>query len=131
MAANEVSMAVTGTETSGYHVATEGNPEWKPVWNQAIESWDYWIVPKGANVDAAVALLNQIASPEAQSALAERTPSGWTVEEISPEPTLTPELEEWNPSVPEHRDLLIRLDQEWWAENYDEANARWVDWVAG
>jgi putative spermidine/putrescine transport system substrate-binding protein len=131
MAANEVSMIVTGTETVGYHVATEGSPEWKPIWDQAIESWDYWIVPKGANLDAATALLNQIASPEAQSALAERTPSGWTVEEITPEPTLTPELTEWNPSVPDHRELTIPLDQQWWAENYDEVNAEWLDWVAG
>ena len=84
MAANEASMVVTGTGTSGYHVATEGNPEWKPIWDQAIESWDYWVMPKGANVDAATALQNQIASPEAQSALAERTPSGWTVKEIDP-----------------------------------------------
>ena len=131
MAANEVSMIATGTETSGFHVATEGSPEWKPVWNQALESWDYWIVPKGANLDAATALLNRIGSPEAQSALAERTPSGWTVKEISPEPKLTGDLKEWNPSVPAHRDLTIPLDQQWWAENYNEANARWVDWVAG
>jgi len=131
MAANEASMVVTGTETSGYHVATEGHPEWKPVWNQSIESWDYWIVPKGANLDAATALLDRIASPEAQSDLAERTPSGWTVKQISPEPKLTPELSNWNPSIPEHRKLTIPLDQAWWAKNYDEANARWVDWVAG
>ena len=131
MAANEISMVVPGTQTSGYHVATEGNPEWKPIWNQAIESWDYWIVPDGANMDAATALLNQIASPEAQSTLAESTPSGWTVEDITPEPDLDEALSEWNPSVGDHRDQTIPLDQEWWADNYDEANARWVDWVAG
>ena len=131
MTSNEASMVLTGTETSGYHVATEGNPEWKPVWNQAIESWDYWIVPKGANLDAATALLNRIASPEAQSDLAERTPSGWTVEEISPEPKLSSELTAWSPSVAEHRNLTIPLDQDWWAENYEETNARWTEWVSG
>ena len=53
------------------------------------------------------------------------------MKEIEPRTDADAELEEWNPSVPEHRDLTIPLDQQWWAENYDEANARWVDWVAG
>lgn len=131
MTSHEASMVLTGTSTSGYHVATEGNPEWKPVWNQAVESWDYWIVPKGANLDAATALLNRIASPEAQSDLAERTPSGWTVKDITPEPELSGELETWSPGVPENREQTIQLDQDWWAKNYEETNARWTEWVSG
>ena len=129
MASKEVSMIIT-VNSSGYHLDTAGE-DWAPVWDQALESWDYWIAPKGANMAAATAIMNQIASPQAQSQLDSKTPNGWTVKKIDPQPQFSPVLRAWQPAAQENTLNLIPLDQQWWADNYAAVNDRWTQWVSG
>jgi putative spermidine/putrescine transport system substrate-binding protein len=130
MASEEVSMVIAGDEVSGWNVNTNNkNVDWKPVWNQAIESWDFYIEPKGGNTAAAEALWNRIGSPEGQRQLVESIPSGWTVKKMTPPPKQNAKLREWTPSY--HRSETIPLDQHWWAQHYEEAESAWQEWVSG
>ena len=124
-AAGDVSMMVT-VNASGYHLATQGK-RWLPIWDGALESYDAYVIPKGANVDAAVPFLNRIASPEGQSdVISSGFPVGPTVKNLRPKPKVDKRFATYLPG-----DGTILLDQDYYAENFDEVNSRWTTWVSG
>ncbi len=41
------------------------------------------------------------------------------------------ELRRWNPTDPENARLQVVLDGAWWGENYQRANADYIDAVTG
>jgi putative spermidine/putrescine transport system substrate-binding protein len=120
----EVALSNT-PNASGYFLAEEGEPI-EPVWNQAIVSWNAYIIPKGANVEVATALAERISTHEGQAEFSQSFPSSPTTKSDVEQPEL---LAQWSPG--NYEDEVVYLDQEWWAENYDAVNQQWQEWVSG
>lgn len=128
MEAGEVSMIVLPQENGMY--AEENGADFAPVWNQQVTSWNDYFVPKGADVEQAAKLLETIASAEAQNGLSGNDPVGNSL--IDPEPAnQTPLVEEWSPLVDNRYKGQFTVDQQWWAENLEEAEAKWTAFVSG
>ncbi|SRR6266545_1368467 len=125
--ANSVALAVL-TNVNGYYQARSGG-DFVPVWNEPIVYWDAWFVPKGGSTDAAVPILKQILTPEAQLALTEIAPRAAAVKARAP--SLTGKLEEWSAAAAGRLDTAVFQDQSYYAKNFELVTQRWTAWVAG
>lgn len=102
------------------------------VWDHAFTGWDALYAVKGSkSPETQQALLNYVATPEAQSAFAEVAPYGPT----------TPAS---NPELPGNRSSFLSRDNQdeiggteafqdaqWWKDNTDEAFAAWTEMTSG
>lgn len=127
MDAGEVTMAAI-TNSQGYDQTQTGG-SFQPMWEGAVLSWDSYAVPKGANVESAEAILESLADPQRQAALAESGAFGAISEEA--EPDLAPAQEKWNPTTTENVAGSVPMDQKYYAENSDMVINRWTEWVSG
>jgi putative spermidine/putrescine transport system substrate-binding protein len=127
MQSNAAAMVVATNIPGGAQAERGGS--FKPVWNQALLSWDAYIVPKGGNVKAAHALLVEIAKPEAQAKLAESTAFG----PVSPDakPNLSADQKEWSAGNEANASQAVPMDQQWYADHFDELTERYTAWVSG
>lgn len=101
------------------------------VWNSATIGWDGLYMIKGAKYpEAQRALLNYIATPEAQAAFTEAFPYGPTTPSAKPN---VPEA--FKPFLPNlHESEIgapVMMDGAWWAANIDAATAKWTAMTAG
>ncbi|MDQ3044582.1 MAG: extracellular solute-binding protein, partial [Chloroflexota bacterium] len=100
------------------------------VWDQGLLLADQWVIPNGAvGSDIAADFLRYASTPEAQASLARLVPLGPIVGGAFDylEPTLAAQL----PTAPGSIDLLVPLNVAWWAENFEEANQRFVSDLLG
>jgi putative spermidine/putrescine transport system substrate-binding protein len=126
---HEPAMIVLPGNTTGYEAAKNG-ADWKPIWNQSLLSWDAYFVPKGANLPAATAILDQVVSEEGQTNLISQAPLGPTIKGLEP-PEQDQLLAEWSPASPDHVNQTVLFDQEYYAKNFDTVNTQYIDWVGG
>ena len=112
--------------------ANQNGANFKPMWNQPMESWDAYFAPKGTNTEAAAALLQRVSTAEAQGGVASDSPTNGvtTKENLAKAPT-DPMVKEFSPNVDDHAKTAIVLDQAWWAKNLDEVTTKWTDFVGG
>ena len=128
MEAGEVSMAVLPQENGLY--AQQNGADFAPVFNQQITSWNDYLVPVGADLDKAKALLDSIASQSAQDQISSLDPVGNSLR--SPQtPDSSALVATWSPLVKGRTDHQIVVDQAWWAKNLDAAQAKWTAFVSG
>lgn len=131
MESGDVAFAIVPS-TQGYDQAQAGG-SFKPIWNQALLSWDSYIVPKGADTAAAKALLNQIAKPEAQATLAEQGSYGVT--NPNAKPKLNGKQLEWSPSGSiggkSNQSEAIPFGQSYYAKHSDQVIQAWTNFVSG
>ena len=122
----QVSMVAT-LNTRAY-VAAQDNPDQVGVsWDQSIVSWEAWAVPKGAPEQSdSMAVLNEVASPDAQADLAASYPVGPTATDA--DLSEVPEsLRAWLPTTPEHLADSVLVDMGYYADSFDELNAGFTD----
>ena len=111
----------------GYSAIENGAP-YEPVWNQAFDVYDSFVVPKGTeNTDAAMKFIAYATGPEAQASLDETLP--YAPINSDAKPNVTKQLASFLPTNPKIADQTVVIDQQWWAENRDEAEQRWTEWV--
>jgi putative spermidine/putrescine transport system substrate-binding protein len=131
MQAGTVAMAVVPS-TQGYDQTQQGG-SFKPIWNQALLSWDAYIVPVGANRAVARALLTQIASASGQATLAQAGAYGVT--NPNARPKLSQAQEAWNPSGEvggkRNEDQTIPFGQSYYAAHSNEVIQKWTNFVSG
>ncbi len=122
----QITMAITAGNQAGF------SGGFNPVWNQSLESWDAYIVPKGANLTAATPILKNILTASAQTKFTSLIPFGGTLKTPLPPPTgVSKQFASWSSVLPAHREGAIPLDQEYYAKNYDTVNSRWTSFVQG
>lgn len=103
------------------------------VWDKAWEGWDAVYAVKGSkSPQAQAALMNFIATPDAQSAFTEQLPYGPTVP--SAKPNVPAELRKWLPQ--NNIDKMgpqgeVVADMKWWLANADKTFAAWTAMTAG
>jgi putative spermidine/putrescine transport system substrate-binding protein len=96
-------------------------------WNQHIQSVDYLIVPKNApNRDVAMALIDQMTTPEAQAkvanlmALAPTNPEAFKMIEDKVKPWLT--------TNPDYAGKGILTNEIYWRDQLKPLSQRWEQW---
>jgi putative spermidine/putrescine transport system substrate-binding protein len=124
MEQGEVSMIVTVGEVGVK--ADQNGAHFTPVWHQIMTSWDAYFSPKGADPEAAAAILNQIATSKAQSNVIAGDPtSGATTKTFTP-PHPTGIKLAFSPDVQGRARTAVILNQRWWADNLDPVSTRWT-----
>ena len=128
--AGEVAMAVLPADNGLY--ANQNGAKFAPIWNQQVRAFNDYVAPKGADPDAAAAILQTIVSTKAQSGLRTSDPSGGvTVKEFEGEEPTDPLKRQWSELVDGRGDKAIDVDQKWWADNLDAAQSKWTAFVSG
>jgi putative spermidine/putrescine transport system substrate-binding protein len=110
--------------------AVQNGSSFAPQWNQNMSVYDVFMVPKGTeNKDAAMAFIAYATSKQAQEKLTETIP--YSPIHADAKPKVDKQLERFLTTQPEVQEKAILVDQQWWADNYDEATQRWTAWQAG
>jgi putative spermidine/putrescine transport system substrate-binding protein len=100
----------------------------KVAYDQWLQVDDYWAVPKGSkNAELANKLIECMNDAKKQVAWAQKMVYGPVNKEAAADPSVTSE-----PNRPtNHLDNQIPVDDDYWAENYDEIAQRFNEWIAG
>jgi putative spermidine/putrescine transport system substrate-binding protein len=110
--------------------AVQNGSSFTPQWNQNMSVYDVFMVPKGTeNKDAAMAFIAYATGKQAQEKLTETIP--YSPIHADAKPKVDKQLERFLTTQPEVQEKAILVDQQWWADNYDEATQRWTAWQAG
>ena len=127
LVSGEVSMAVV----SNGRIYTAITKEKQPVgvfWDHQIVDVDYWVVPKGApNLDKIYEYLTFVSTKEQQAETSKYTTFGPTrvgAEQLAPE-----EIRKNLPTAPENMMNALKLDPQFWADNKDSLQQRFVNWL--
>jgi putative spermidine/putrescine transport system substrate-binding protein len=99
------------------------------VWNQPLLYWDVLVVPKGTKHKAEVMkFLNTVVSADAQTRLAESY--AYAPINNASKPNYSPLQEKYIPHGQDNGTGFWR-NENWWAQNLDDATAKWTKWAAG
>ena len=98
-------------------------------WNEGIAFNQTWAVPKDNPAgDAVWQFIASTQIPGRQFALLEKMGVGPVTNQAIAE--LPPELTSINAGSPENMALQVLINQEWWADNYDQALAEFTDFTS-
>jgi putative spermidine/putrescine transport system substrate-binding protein len=112
------------------YTAVENGSKFVPQWNENMAVYDVFMVPKGVkDKDAAMAFISYATGPEAQAKLTENIP--YAPIHADAKPQVSGRLKAYLPTEPDIKAKSVLVDQQWWADNYDEATQRWTAWQAG
>ena len=96
-------------------------------WNQALQSVDYLVVSKGSkNRDAAMALIDQMTTAEAQAkvandvALAPTNPAAFAL--------IKDEVKPWLATNPAYAATSVLVNEAYWRDNLKSLSDRWTEW---
>lgn len=96
-------------------------------WEQAIQSVDYLVVPRGSrNRDAAMSLINTMGEPQNQAKLANMiayAPTNPTAFK-----SVDPKIEPWLSTAPENASKGFVIDAAYWRDNQKALLERWAAW---
>ena len=110
------------------YAAVDAGATYAPAWDQNIQGWDSWAIPKGSqHVAAAEGLMKVIVEPQTQENLASKIPFGPTVK--NPHIVAGPLAEQYLPN--NHTSDAVFINQGWWAKNLTSASNAWNTFAAG
>ncbi|GLU30013.1 extracellular solute-binding protein [Brucella sp. NBRC 12950] len=127
VASGEIGMTLTGNQELS--VLMRENPE-APVdfvWDGGVITTDFVTIPKGSARKAEAQLLLQwMAEPNRQAEFCNLTAKG----PVNPAalPKLDPAMERFIPTKYAEAGKLTVVDGDWYADNLDAANERWLNW---
>jgi putative spermidine/putrescine transport system substrate-binding protein len=95
-------------------------------WNQAIHVADYLVVPKGSpDKDEAMKLISWIVSKGHIADLSHFIP--YAPPNPQAEGQVDPDMKPWLPTT--HQRNAVLFDDQWWGENFDQLNQRFLEWL--
>lgn len=98
--------------------------------DQSIVEQSYWTIPKGApNGADAQKLVAWMMRKEGQKAAIELLPY-YTMTNTAVYAELPPETLTKLPGAPANSANVARIDAQWWLDNGDAVQARWLDWLS-
>jgi len=125
MVSEEVDLAVSFSARA-YAAVRDGAPI-AQVHAQQLQFWDNVAIVKGTkNFDAAKAFIEFGAKPEVLDRYFEITTYGST--NMNSNAKIDELIASYMPLNPETVQTAVFLNQDWWAENFDMVNQRFVDW---
>jgi putative spermidine/putrescine transport system substrate-binding protein len=98
--------------------------------DQSIVEQSYWTIPKGAPNEAdAQKLVAWMMKKEGQKRAVELLPY-YTMTNTAVYADLPPETLAQLPGAPENAKNIARIDAQWWLDNGDAVQTRWLDWLS-
>jgi putative spermidine/putrescine transport system substrate-binding protein len=111
-----------------YDAAKKEKKNFVPIWDGQVYLYDTFIVPKGANKDAAFRFLKYVMEPKVLARFSSFFPYPPTrrsaLQHVSKE--ILPHL----PTAPANFKKALSTNEEWWADNIQEVTARFQNWLA-
>jgi hypothetical protein len=98
--------------------------------NESIVEQSYWTIPKGApnEADAQKLVAWMMRKEGTKRALEQQPYYGMT--NISVYAELSPETLARLPGAPENSGNTHKIDAQWWVENAEAVQTRWLDWLS-
>ena len=97
--------------------------------NQGLWQQSYWIVPKNApNAENAMKLIAWMAQAENEAEFVKVYPYGMPNKKAYD--LMTDEVKARIPTSPENLAVQAKIEPEWWTENLEEVNRRWLEWYS-
>ncbi len=117
------------TSNGRAHAAKQdGNPV-DFTFNEGAWEQGYWVIPAGApNAENAQKLVAWTSQPEGQAAFA--AAFGYGGPNLKSYQGLPADVLAGLPTAPENLGKQVAVDGQWWAENLDEVNRRWLEWYS-
>lgn len=109
-------------------VKTSGKP-FQIMWDAAIMSYDYYVIPAGApNIDIAYKFISFALAPERQAHMADLIPYAPS----NPDATalVDEKILPYLPTAPENSANSFDRDEEFWADHSDDLEQRFSAWLA-
>jgi putative spermidine/putrescine transport system substrate-binding protein len=112
-----------------YSAVVEDKQPFVAIWDRQVYAPNTWIIPKGANKEAAMRLLKWVMQPERLAKFANLMP--YAPARLSAvqyvDKTMVPHL----PTAPDNYQGAIGSNEEWWADHEEEIGERFSEWLAG
>ncbi|MDO8211988.1 extracellular solute-binding protein [Conexibacter sp. CPCC 206217] len=130
LVSGDVAMGIY-TDSAAWQAADAGATI-EPIWDQAFIYINLWTVTEGTPDRAAVdQVIDWVLNPRLQTQAAEMWPVSPALE-AAEQPRYPNELfKKYSLAVPEHEQVAIPFDQQWYADNYEELNQRFTAWISG
>ncbi|MCO5082361.1 MAG: ABC transporter substrate-binding protein [Rhizobiaceae bacterium] len=94
------------------------------LWQQS-----YWIVPKNApNAENAMKLIAWMAQAENEADFVKKFPYGMPNKKAYA--LMSKEISDNIPTSPENLARQVRIDPQWWTDNLETVNRRWLEWYS-
>jgi putative spermidine/putrescine transport system substrate-binding protein len=99
------------------------------VWDGQVYDYEWWGIPKGAkNEEASKKFIEYASSPENIWKLSNYIP--YAPPRKSAIPQIDKEVLPHLPTAPDNFNNALQIDSEFWADNFDSINSRFVSWLA-
>ncbi|MGB3416993.1 MAG: ABC transporter substrate-binding protein [Mesorhizobium sp.] len=117
------------TSNGRAHAAKQDGLKVDFTFNQGAWEQGYWVIPaKGPNVENAQKLIAWTSQPEGQAQFA--ASFGYGGPNIRSYEMIDDKVLAGLPTAPQNLPKQIAVDGEWWANNLEEVNRRWLEWYA-
>jgi len=112
-----------------YIARAEENKNFIPVWDGQVYSANSWIIPKGANKEAAMGFLEFVTQPDIVANISHNNSSlGLAV--AGADPYVAEDVKPYLPTAPENLTNALSSGEDWWADHYEEVNERFQSWLS-
>ena len=128
MESGEVAMSLAWTGRA--YSAVENGASFEPAWKDNIAVYEHFTIPKGSkNKDLAMQFIAYATSAQAQARLTETIP--YAPINLDAKPKVSEQLRRFLATNPDVEGQSVVQDMQWYADNFDEASRRWVEWTQG
>jgi len=104
------------------------NKNFVPVWDGQVYAANSWIIPKGANKQAAMAFLKYLTQPEVVARITQESNYGLAV--VGTDQYIPEAIKAYIPTEPANLAGALVSGETWWADHYEEVNERFQNWLA-
>jgi putative spermidine/putrescine transport system substrate-binding protein len=121
-------VVVTEIYNGRLYAAKKEHRNFVAIWDGQLYLYNTWIVPKGGNKEAVFRFLKYVMQPKVLARFSSFFPyppsRKSALQYISPD--ILPDL----PTTPANFTHALSVNEEWWADHFQEVNARFQNWLA-
>ena len=111
-----------------YDIQSKEKDKYVAVWDGQVYAPDTWIIPKGANLDAAYKFLKFMVQPKVLAAFSSKIP--YAPARKAAIDYVTPDMKPFMPTAPENFTNALNSNEEWWADHEEALRERFEKWLA-
>jgi putative spermidine/putrescine transport system substrate-binding protein len=111
-----------------YDAVKKEHKNFVPIWDGQVYVYDTWIVPKGANKEAAFRFLKFVMEPKMMARFSSLFP--YPPSRKSAMQYVSVEMLPHLPTAPANFKRALNTNEEWWADHAEEVTARFQNWLA-
>jgi putative spermidine/putrescine transport system substrate-binding protein len=109
-----------------YGANTNENQNFVPVWDGQVYAANSWIIPKGANKEAAMAFLKYVTQPEVVVRIVGESNYGLAI--VGTDQFIPEEIRSYIPTSAENLTRALASGEEFWADHHEQINQRFKAW---